>query len=122
VKNVKRSHILIVDDNPSNLLTLEAILKPLNQILVYARSGKEALKQVLKYDFSVILMDAHMPELDGFETVKLIRMRDKSCYTPIIFLSAYHQDEINVNQGYEIGAVDYILKPINPMILKGMLS
>jgi len=114
---LKKSHILIVDDNPGNILTLEAILKPLNQYLVYAYSGKEALKQVLKYDFSVILMDAHMPGLDGFETVKLIRLRDKSRYTPIIFLSAFHQDEIDVAQGYEIGAVDYILKPINSSIL-----
>ncbi len=106
-----------MDDRPSNILTLEAILKPLNQNLVYAYSGKEALKQVLKYDFSVILMDAHMPGLDGFETVKLMRMRDKSRYIPIIFLSASRLDELDIAQGYEIGAVDYIVKPINPAIL-----
>lgn len=108
---------MIVDDNPSNILTLEAVLKPLDQNLVYAYSGEEALKHVLKHDFSVILMDAQMPKLDGFETVKLIRMRDKSRYTPIIFLSAFHQNEIDIAEGYKIGAVDYILKPINPNIL-----
>lgn len=117
VTRFKKSHILIVDDNPSNVLTLEAVLKPLDQDLVYAYSGEEALKYVLKHDFSVILMDAQMPKLDGFETVKLIRMRDKSRYTPIIFLSAFHQDEIDIAEGYKIGAVDYILKPINPNIL-----
>ncbi len=117
MSNIPQSHILLVDDNPSNILALESILKPLNQNLVYAYSGKEALKQVLEYDFSVILMDAQMPELDGFETVKLIRLRDKSRYTPIIFLSAYHQNEIDVAQGYKIGAVDYIIKPINADIL-----
>lgn len=117
LKKSEQSHILIVDDNPSNILTLEAILKPLNQHLIHAYSGKEALKALLKYDFSVILMDAHMPGLDGFETVKLMRMRDQSRYTPIIFLSAFHRDEIDIAQGYEIGAVDYIIKPINPSIL-----
>lgn len=115
--NPKKSHILIVDDNPANILALEAVLTPLDQYLNRAGSGEEALKKVLQYDFSVILMDAQMPGLDGFETVKLIRKREKSRYTPIIFLSAFHQDEMDIAQGYEIGAVDYILKPINPNVL-----
>jgi C4-dicarboxylate-specific signal transduction histidine kinase len=115
---VSQAHILIVDDTPQNLVMLEAVLSELNQHLVFAKSAKEALRLVLQYDFAVILLDVNMPDIDGFETARLIRSREKSSYTPIIFLSAMHKDDVDVNQGYAMGAVDYIFKPINPVILR----
>lgn len=114
--------ILIVDDIPQNLIAIEAILNDLGQQLVFASSAKEALRHVLHYDFSVILLDVHMPDMDGFETARLIRAREKSSYTPIIFLSALNKGETDINQGYSMGAVDYIFKPINPIILRSKVK
>lgn len=118
----QKTHILIVDDTPQNLISFKAILEELNQDLIFAHSAKEALRQILQYDFSVILLDVQMPDMDGFETARLIRAREKSSYTPIIFLSAFHQNELDVSQGYAMGAVDYILKPINPLILRSKVK
>lgn len=117
-----KAYILLVDDNPDNLLSLEAILGDLNQTLIRANTGKEALKLVLKYDFAAILMDVHMPDMDGLETARLIRSRDRSQYTPIIFLSALYKDEDNIGQGYALGAVDYIFKPIDAAILRSKVQ
>lgn len=110
--------ILLVDDHPSNLLALEAILEPLGQRLVKAASGREALRHLLSEDFAVILLDVQMPELDGFETARLVRLRQRSRYTPIIFLTAHSREETDQVHGYEHGAVDYVVKPFNPDVLR----
>ena len=110
--------VLMVDDHPANLLSLEALLEPVGCQLVAARSGEEALRHVMQREFAVILMDAQMPGLDGFETTKLIKGREASRHVPIIFLTALDREEANVFRGYEHGAVDYLVKPINPDILR----
>jgi CheY-like chemotaxis protein len=114
--------ILMVDDRPENLLALEAILSPLGQKLVKANSGPEALKRLLAQDFAVILLDVQMPEMDGFETARFIRQRERSRHTPIIFLTAYNPTETAVAKGYELGAVDFLFKPLDPQILKSKVS
>ncbi len=108
----------MVDDQPSNLLVLEAVLENLGHKLVQARSGEEALKCLLLDDFAVILLDVFMPGMDGFETAELIRQRERSRYTPIIFLTAIGTSETHVSRGYSAGGVDYLFKPIVPEILK----
>lgn len=114
--------ILLVDDRPENLLALEALLKPLGHTLVRATSGREALKILLNHDFAVILLDVQMPGIDGFETAELIRGRERSQNTPIVFLTAVNTSEHHVFRGYEVGAVDYLLKPIVPAILLSKVS
>ncbi|BAC88575.1 hybrid sensor histidine kinase/response regulator [Gloeobacter violaceus] len=109
--------ILLVDDRFENLLALEAVLGELGQNLVKARSGPEALRHLLRQDFAVILLDVQMPGMDGFETAQLIRQRERSRHTPIIFLTAYSANDSLIFKGYALGAVDYLLKPINPSIL-----
>src|SRR5687768_109674 len=106
--------ILIVDDRPENLLALEAVLGPLGQPVVQARSGEEALRRALEHDFAVVLMDVQMPDLDGYETAKLLRSRTRTRSTPIIFITAIDREHGNVLKGYEHGAVDYIVKPFEP--------
>ena len=118
----EKVNILLVDDQPANLLALESILSDMGQNLVKAESGKRALKYLLTMDFAVVLLDVQMPELDGFETAGLIRARDKSRDTPIIFLTALSRSETNVFRGYELGAVDYIFKPFHPEILKSKVN
>ncbi len=115
-------NILLVDDQPNNLLALESILGDMGQNLVRADSGRHALKQLLERDFAVVLLDVQMPDLDGFETAQLIRQRDKSRDTPIIFLTALSRSETNVFRGYELGAVDYIFKPFHPEILRSKVN
>jgi len=110
-------NILLVDDRPENVLALEAILEPLGQNLVKASSGEEALKHLLRQDFALILLDVQMPGMDGFETAQIIRGRERSRHTPIIFLTAINTNHTHVSRGYEVGAVDYLLKPIIPDIL-----
>ncbi|MDQ3439636.1 MAG: response regulator, partial [Planctomycetota bacterium] len=114
--------ILMVDDRPENLLALEAILQGVGGKHVKAHSGMEALKQLLAQDFAVILLDVQMPGMDGFETAKLIRQRDRSRHTPIIFVTAYDRSEAGVIKGYSVGAVDFLFKPIVPEILKGKVT
>jgi signal transduction histidine kinase len=113
-----RVNILMVDDEEKNLLALEAVLGSLGQNLVKAKSGKEALRKLMQDDFALILLDVQMPEMDGFETASLIRSRDKSRYIPIIFLTAVGKTEEEMFRGYEVGAVDYLLKPFAPEILR----
>ncbi len=100
-------NILLVDDNVKNLLALEGILDSLGQNLVRANSGEEALRCLLHQDFAVILIDVQMPGMDGFETASLIRERERSQHTPIIFLTAFSTSDSFVFQGYSLGAVDY---------------
>jgi PAS domain S-box-containing protein len=114
----EKANILLVDDQPENLLALEAILAGLDQKLVRARSGVEALRSVLRQDFALILMDAEMPDMDGYETARLIRSRERSRYTPIIFLTAVHKTETQIFRGYSVGGVDYMFKPFVPEILR----
>lgn len=114
----KEVNILLVDDRPENLLALEAVLNSPDYCLIQANSGMEALKWVLKKEFAVILMDVQMPELNGFETAKMIREREKTKDVPIIFITALSQTLENILYGYSVGAIDYILKPVDPIILK----
>jgi hypothetical protein len=120
--NDERVNILLVDDQPNNLLALESILAQSGQNLVKAHSGRAALRHLLETDFAVILLDVQMPEMDGFETATLIREREKSRDTPIIFLTALSRSETNVFRGYELGAVDYIFKPFHAEILRSKVN
>lgn len=122
MSNEEKVNVLIVDDHPENLLALEAILESLEQNLVRASSGEEALRCLLERDFAVILLDVQMPGIDGFETAKLIRQRDRSRHTPIIFLTAFSSSDPYVFKGYSLGAVDYLVKPIEPEILKSKVG
>ncbi|HMA36073.1 MAG TPA: ATP-binding protein [Chloroflexia bacterium] len=117
-----RVNILLVDDRPENLLALEAILADLDQHLVRAHSGTEALKCLLQQEFAVILLDVQMPDMDGFELATLIRERAKSRHTPIIFLTAINKSDTHVFRGYSVGAVDYLLKPFAPEVLRSKVS
>jgi CheY-like chemotaxis protein len=98
--------ILLVDDNPDNLISIEAALDTLNEELVSARSGTEALRYLLENDFAAILLDVKMPDMDGFETAELIRSRKRSQHTPILFLTAYRNEE-HLFRGYDLGAVEF---------------
>jgi signal transduction histidine kinase len=111
-----------VDDQPKNLLALAALLEPLGQNLVQAGSGEEALRRLLADDFALILLDVQMPGLDGFETASLIRERDRSRATPVIFLTAFECTDIQMFKGYELGAVDYLCKPVVPQILRSKVE
>ena len=115
-------YILMVDDLQENLLALEAVLNSPRYHLVFAKSGEEALKCILKYDFAVILLDVQMPGLNGFETAKLIKERKKSRHIPIIFITAISQDIQHITQGYQVGAIDYIVKPFNPETLRSKVA
>lgn len=114
--------ILMVDDRPENLLALDAILTSVGGKRVRAHSGMEALKRLLDQDFAVILLDVQMPGMDGYETAKLIRQRERSRHTPIIFVTAYDRSEASVVKGYSVGGVDFLFKPIVPEILKGKVT
>lgn len=114
---VDKANILIVDDLPEKLLVLGTVLEDLGQNLVFVRSGREALREVLQQEFAVILLDVNMPDIDGLETASLIRQYKRSAHTPIIFTTAF-PDEIQAAQGYSLGAVDYILSPVVPEILR----
>jgi len=116
------ANILIVDDDARNLLALREILADLGQNVVTANSGEDALRHVLKTDFAVILLDARMPGLDGFETARLIGRRERSRRTPILFLTGAYEDMSSVFRGYESGAVDYIVKPLVPEVLRSKIS
>ena len=115
-------NILLVDDQPKNLLALSAILDSPGLNIVKADSGLEALRCLLNQDFAVILLDVQMPLMDGFETAALIRQRERSQHTPIIFVTALNRDDTHVERGYSLGAVDYLLKPFAPEILKSKVT
>src|SRR5437764_15356177 len=113
-----KANILLVDDQPSNLLALEAILEGLGQNLVRAASGEEALRCLLDQDFAVILMDVKMPGMDGIETAALIRARDRSRHTPIIFLTAVERSEVQKFKDYQLGADDHLVTPPPPQSVR----
>ncbi len=113
--------ILIVDDLPEKLLVFGTVLEELGQNLVFVRSGREALREVLNREFAVILLDVNMPEFDGFETAALIRQYKRSAHTPIIFITSY-ADEMQTERGYSLGAVDYILSPVVPQVLRSKVQ
>ncbi len=114
--------ILIVDDRPENILALEAILKPMNVDVVSATSGEGALKQLLKGDFAVILLDVHLPGMNGFETATRIKQRERTRDVPIIFLTAVSREPHHAMRGYSAGAVDYISKPYDPWLLRAKIA
>jgi PAS domain S-box-containing protein len=116
------TNILLVDDRPENLLALEAILEPLEQKLLYAHSGEEALRQLLQHDVAIILLDVQMPVLDGFETARLIKQRQRTKHIPIIFVTAISKDDEHVFRGYSAGAVDYVFKPFSPEVLRSKVA
>jgi CheY-like chemotaxis protein len=118
MENETRVNILLVDDQSANLLALEAVLESLGQNLVKAHSGEEALREILHMDFAVILLDVLMPGMNGFETANLIQERDRSRHLPIIFLTAGGKSEVEMFKGYAVGAIDYMLKPIRPAVLR----
>src|SRR3954451_18384302 len=107
-------NILLVDDQPANLLALEAVLDSLRQNLVRASSGEEALRLLPGADYAVVLLDVNMPGLDGFAVAKRIRAGERSRHTPIIFLTAHDSDDFPVAEAYKLGAVDYLVKPLVP--------
>jgi signal transduction histidine kinase len=114
--------VLLVDDRPDNLLALQAVLEPLGLDLVEAASGEEALRHLLAGEFALIILDVQMPVLDGFETARLIRGRERTRYVPIIFLTAISGEPEHYQRGYESGAVDYVYKPFEPEILRAKVS
>jgi|SRR6185312_1079254 len=118
----ERAKILLVDDRPENLVALEAVLGALDQTLVRAASGEEALKALLSEDFAVILLDVQMPGLDGFETAAHIKRRERTKDIPIIFLTAVSNGPHHTFRGYAAGAVDYLAKPFDPWILRAKVS
>src|SRR5438477_9847053 len=122
MSTTEKVNILLVDDRRENLLALESILKDLDENLVKAASGVEALKYLLKNEVAVILLDVEMPIMDGFQTATLIRERQKTSHTPIIFLTAISKSDIHVSQGYSLGGVDYIFKPFAPDVLKSKVA
>jgi signal transduction histidine kinase len=118
----ERANILLVDDRADKLLALETVLACLGQNLILARSGTEALRLLLQNEFALIVLDVSMPDMDGFETAALIRQRPRCELVPIIFVSAVNYSDTHLSRGYSLGAVDYILAPIVPEILRAKVS
>lgn len=114
----ERANILMVDDLPSNLAALEAVLEPLGQQLVRASSGRDALAAVLRHEFACILMDVQMPGMSGFETAAIIKARPRTSHIPILFITALATTNEGLLEGYHHGAVDFIVKPFHPDILR----
>lgn len=119
---MEKPKILIVDDRLENLISLEAILSGFEVTFVRAMSGMDALRETLKDDFALAILDVQMPEMDGYETLSLMRKREKTKYLPVIFVSAIHQSDLHIIKGIETGAVDFIPKPIIPEILIGKVA
>ena len=117
-----RANVLIVDDRPDNLLALEAALAPLDQNLIRAGSGEETLRILLKEEVAVIILDVQMPGLDGFETATYIKRLDRTKHIPIIFLTAINKEAQHVFRGYTAGAVDYLFKPFDPVVLRSKVK
>ena len=115
-------NILLVDDQPNNLLALEAVLNDPDYNLVKAHSGEEALRRLLRDEFALILLDVLMPGIDGFETAELIRQRERTRYMPIIFVTAIGHSDAHVARGYSAGAVDYLFKPLIPEVLRSKVA
>lgn len=114
--------ILVVDDTPANLLAAEAALAPLDRPIVIANSGEEALGHLLEQEFALALLDVHMPAMDGYELARLIRSRERTQHLPIIFMTAHAQDEVSVLRAYDLGAVDFLFRPVIPEVLRAKAS
>ena len=114
--------ILMVDDDPTKRFALKTVLAPLGEEIVEASSGADALRQLLKQEFAVVLLDVRMPGMDGFETAQLMRQRPRSELTPIIFVTALNAGETNTGRGYELGAVDFVFAPVVPSILRAKVG
>ena len=114
--------ILLVDDQPANLVSLEAILEDVDRELIKAGSGPEGLKALLKEDISLVLLDVQMPGMDGFEMAELMRARKDTASIPIIFVTAISKEKQYVFKGYQVGAVDYLFKPLDPVILQSKVN
>jgi PAS domain S-box-containing protein len=117
----KRARVLLVDDDERNLLAVANVLDDLGEV-VLARSGEEALRHLLKGEFAVILLDVYMPGLDGYETAQIIRGRDQTKGIPIVFLSAVNKEAEHLLRGYSMGAVDYVFKPVDPVVLRSKVT
>ena len=117
----ERPRVLIVDDDERNLLALRTVLEEVGEVVV-AGSGEEALRHLLKGEFAVILLDVFMPGLDGYETAQIIRSRDQTKRIPIVFLSAVNKETEHLMRGYAMGAVDYVFKPVDPVVLRSKVS
>ncbi|MBQ0755385.1 MAG: response regulator [Gammaproteobacteria bacterium] len=114
--------LLLVDDQPANLVSLEAILDDEDRVLIKANSGSEGLKVLLKEDISLVLLDVQMPGMDGFEMAELMRQRKDTQTIPIIFVTAISKEKQYVFRGYQVGAVDYLFKPLDPVILQSKVN
>jgi response regulator RpfG family c-di-GMP phosphodiesterase len=114
--------VLLVDDQPANLVSLEAILEAEDRELIKANSGAEGLKVLLKEDISLVLLDVQMPGMDGFEMAELMRQRKDTQSIPIIFVTAISKEKQYVFKGYQVGAVDYLFKPLDPVILQSKVN
>ncbi|MDF1820921.1 MAG: response regulator [Alcanivoracaceae bacterium] len=114
--------ILMVDDQPANLVSLEALLEDTGRELIKAHNGPDALKILLKEDISLVLLDVQMPGMDGFEVAELMRQRKDTQNIPIIFVTAISKEDKYVFKGYQVGAVDYLFKPLDPMILQSKVN
>lgn len=114
--------VLLVDDQPANLVSLEAILEAEDRELIKASSGPEGLKALLKEDISLVLLDVQMPGMDGFEMAELMRQRKDTQSIPIIFVTAISKEKQYVFKGYQVGAVDYLFKPLDPVILQSKVN
>ncbi len=117
-----KAPILIVDDRKENLLTLERLLEGPDLLIVQAHSGQEALTKTLDYEFALILMDVQMPVMDGYETAELLRGNKRTRHIPIIFVTAARRDQEHMFKGYDAGAIDYLLKPLEPAVLKSKVG
>src|SRR5690349_8609771 len=122
IGSAPKANVLLVDDKAENLLALESVLDELGQNLIRASSAREALRYLLLEDVALILLDVQMPGLSGFELAELIRERERTQHTPIIFISAESVHEQNIFKGYSLGAVDYLTKPVEPEILKSKVN
>src|SRR2546426_4434786 len=118
----EKINILMVDDSPTNLLALESILRAPDRNLIRATSGEAALRYLLDNEAAVVLLDVYMPGIDGLQTAELIRGREKSRDIPIIFLTANSTGVRHLSRGYALGAVDYIVKPVEPEILRSKVA
>ena len=115
-------NILLVDDDPTKRFALKTILAPLGETIVEAASGADALRQLLRQEFALVLLDVRMPIMDGFDTAQLIRQRPRSELTPIIFVTALDKAETDMGRGYELGAVDFVFAPVVPAILRAKVG
>src|ERR687896_251918 len=119
--DIEQPRVLLVDDDERNLLAVRSILDDLGEV-VTARSGEEALRHLLKGEFAVILLDVYMPGMDGYETAQIIRAREQTKSIPIVFLSAVNKEKEHLIRGYSMGAVDYVFKPVEPVVLRSKVA